>query len=819
MIKVSVIIPTYNNEKYLKECIDSVVGQTLGDIEIIIVNDGSTDSTEDILEEYVKKNDRIRVFNRPNRGYGYAVNLGIREAKGEYIGIVESDDFIEADMYERLYRTAKSNECDWVKADYQIFVGNGEEREFVYKNICSPDLYGKILNPKENHAVFETQLYTWAGIYKRSFLETNNIKHNESGGASFQDNGFWFQVMVAASRIMFLKGALYNLRRDNPNSSIMSKEKVFCICEEYKFIYARVFKKGEINKELLDEFWYKRYKTYNVHLNRISDDYKLEFLERFSRDFNDARRKRELKSTLFSESDWNMLQLIMVNYEVAHICKYKNIAGLNNYINGLEIKNVYIADEIGKRIFGQLFRSNPAIEFNQVVIPDYKVLDERRKLQYYHGYKVTLLHRVRNDEKHDALLMCCANSKWTDELAGLQNRKFSEIIPISQNFLINNNILISVVITVFNKKEYIRECIDSVVNQTYNNLEIIIVDDGSTDGSSEICDEYGKTDQRVIVLHKKNEGLVNARKSGVKVAQGQYVTYVDADDWIENDYFEKVYWKIIENGADIIATGFIKEKENEVSEVKNCIKTGYYEKDDLIKEIYCKMLYFGKVYKFGINQYVWSKIVKRDILLKNQLLIDGEIGNGEDVACVYPCFLDAKSIEVFNTCRYHYRIYSSSMSTQCDDYFVDNAYKLYKFLRDRFAASEHSKILQWQLAHYMVYLHQVSAKSAYGLGFKGDYPFDFGKISYGQKVVLIGGGERGTSYYKQLKTTPLCELIAWINCNIEEGDDNIEAKLRKVDEENADLFVVGTRDAAIFNKIQTSLIERGIMKNKIVKIS
>jgi glycosyltransferase involved in cell wall biosynthesis len=149
MAKVSIIIPTYNVEQYLKECMDSVVNQTLKDIEIICVDDGSTDSSGKILDEYAQKDSRIKVIHKENGGYGKAMNLGIDNATGEYIGIVEPDDYVELDMYKSLYNAAKEHDVDLVKADFNRFVDKKSRRVFFYRKLDkSGNYYNRVINAK-----------------------------------------------------------------------------------------------------------------------------------------------------------------------------------------------------------------------------------------------------------------------------------------------------------------------------------------------------------------------------------------------------------------------------------------------------------------------------------------------------------------------------------------------------------------------------------------------------------------------------------------------------------------------------------------------
>lgn len=195
-MQVSIVIPIYNVEKYLDECLDCVVNQTLYDIEIICVNDGSTDRSGEILAGYAERDDRIIVINKKNAGYGHAVNMGIRVASGEYIGIVEPDDYLELNMMEELYNTASRMNLDVIKADFNIVRGEPGKRVYSRQKICKNyDLYHQVTNASENENVFRASLYTWAGLYRREFLWKNDIWHNESPGASTRIMVFGFRFL------------------------------------------------------------------------------------------------------------------------------------------------------------------------------------------------------------------------------------------------------------------------------------------------------------------------------------------------------------------------------------------------------------------------------------------------------------------------------------------------------------------------------------------------------------------------------------------------------------------------------------------------
>lgn len=283
--KVSIVIPVCNVENYLKECLDSVINQTLKEIEIICVNDGSTDHSPDILNEYSQRDSRIKVISKPNSGYGNTMNVGMDAASGEYIGIVESDDYIEYNMFERLYDTAFKYKAEIVKSDHYIFSTKEGKQNKKVQYICPEEYYDKILNVDICESIYDFAMMNWTGIYDTEFIRKNKIRHNETPGASFQDNGFWFQAISLAKRIVFLHEAFYYYRQDNPNSSINSKAKVYCICDEYDFIQKFVVSNKNICEKHFVKFFSKKVFNYLHSYERIADEFKILFLERIGKEF------------------------------------------------------------------------------------------------------------------------------------------------------------------------------------------------------------------------------------------------------------------------------------------------------------------------------------------------------------------------------------------------------------------------------------------------------------------------------------------------------------------------------------------------------
>lgn len=219
--KISVIIPVFNVENYATQCLESILNQTFEDIEIICINDGSTDSSKKILEKYMSTDKRISVLNKTNGGYGAACNAGIRLAKGEYISIIEPDDFIKQNMYEDLYDIAVSKNADVVKSAFYEY-RDMENSEANIKKINWSEQYNM---PEGEFKIEDCPQFfyfhpsIWSCIYKRDFLKKHNITFVEAKGAGWTDNPFQVQTLCLAQKICYTDNAYYYYRLTNPTSS------------------------------------------------------------------------------------------------------------------------------------------------------------------------------------------------------------------------------------------------------------------------------------------------------------------------------------------------------------------------------------------------------------------------------------------------------------------------------------------------------------------------------------------------------------------------------------------------------------------------
>ena len=338
MIKVSIIIPIYNVEKYLRECLDSVINQTLSEIEIICVNDGSKDNCLEIIQEYAKVDSRIKILNKDNSGYGDSMNKGIELATGEYLGIVEPDDYVEKDMFQKLYSKAKEYDADIVKSNFFILQDSDKDKKITLVMLDeSKKYYDKLLTPIKNLNVYRFPMYTWSGIYKREFINKNNIKHNTTPGASFQDNGFFFQTFSLAKTVYFINEAFYYYRWDNPNASGNQSRRNNLIKskKEYDFIRTFVDKHSELNPNILYAYNWQKFHMYSSWIDDTSVDL---FVQMAHQEFKAAYRNKEINYNLYSREQKRMLKTI-----IEHPYRYNDIWNKQDsnkfYQNIFSIKN------------------------------------------------------------------------------------------------------------------------------------------------------------------------------------------------------------------------------------------------------------------------------------------------------------------------------------------------------------------------------------------------------------------------------------------------------------------------------------------------
>lgn len=314
--KLSVLVPIYNVEPYLRQCLSSLVEQTLPEIEIICINDGSTDHSLDIVKEFAAKDSRITIIDKPNSGYGDSMNQGLEQAHGEYIGILESDDWIIPDAFATLYQAAKKANADVVKANYYKFrtLKNGDIATITKVEEITER---QTIDPAKDRQVFLFAPAIWSAIYRADFLRQNKINFLPTPGASYQDLSFNFKVWSLAQRAVLLPEAFVNYRIDNANSSINNPGKVNCVVDEYSEIETFLCERGIFTKfgETMDT---AKFRNYHWNFQRLSSKLAKQFYKTWRQDLLSAWDEGLLKKANFSKKDWAALTMIIKHPHIAY---------------------------------------------------------------------------------------------------------------------------------------------------------------------------------------------------------------------------------------------------------------------------------------------------------------------------------------------------------------------------------------------------------------------------------------------------------------------------------------------------------------------
>lgn len=380
--------------------------------------------------------------------------------------------------------------------------------------------------------------------------------------------------------------------------------------------------------------------------------------------------------------------------------------------------------------------------------------------------------------------------------------------------------LISIIVPVYNAQSYLKRCIESVIKQAYINWELLLVDDGSTDDSYKICEFYHEQDSRILCFHTENFGCVHARKVGIKHAKGNLITFLDSDDWIEEDTLWYMQSKIQENQADCVIAGYIEEMEVEEKVILNHILPGNYQKEKLKKEFLPYMLSCNRFFSAGIQPFLWNKLFKRQIIEDILLKIDEKISIGEDVVCVFTAFLLAESIVVLDKVFYHYCIHPGSAmkkyNTEQEE--MRNICLQYYYLQDAFINSPYAECLIPQLKQYIMHHLMVRAFSTI-IQQKEKTPFFmFGDIPVESKIILYGAGAFGRAIINGLRTNKDAEICAW--CDKESRKyqkmgypvEEISFALKK----RFDYILLAVMDEKIAEEIRRELIMQGVEEQKIM---
>lgn len=562
-IDVSIVLPSLNVRQYISQCLKSARNQTHKNIEMICVDSGSTDGTLEEIKRQAAEDPRIKLLQSPKKSYGVQMNLGVQKAKGKYIAILETDDWIKPNMVAELLKIADMHNLDFVKSDFYRFSKKfGKTIYDLHRLSNNANLYNRVLNPQLYRELFKLPMNTWTGLYNRQFLIDNEIWHSETPGASYQDNGFWFKTLMFATKVQFSDKAFYMNRRDNSNSSVFDKKKIRCIQEEY---------------DLLDQF---------IKAHGKSDYLPLSHFFRFAGYL------------------WHSLP---------------------------KIEN----EKIYKSICSEYFE-----EFRQFSIKGELKLDEF-------------------DENSKRIL---TNMWYGDCVPRDELPKSSYSVPVTKQY----PYAATVIVPIFNRQKYLKECLNSICNQTEKKIEIICIDDGSTDSSVAIVQEFASKHENIILVEQKNQGVSVARNTGLELAKGEYIFFVDADDSIDDklvetviDYAKSKTAQIVSFGIDINYYGHTAR--DEWIEKRNPKETQFFNN-------------FGPKEFFNnpaTRPFAWRLCLANDFIESSKLRFNPNFRLGEDTIFVFDAFLNAKKVGFIDYIGYRYRVNhsDSAMSSYYDDLY------------------------------------------------------------------------------------------------------------------------------------------------------
>lgn len=364
---------------------------------------------------------------------------------------------------------------------------------------------------------------------------------------------------------------------------------------------------------------------------------------------------------------------------------------------------------------------------------------------------------------------------------------------------------ISIIIPVYNSIMYLKKCLDSIVQQSYRNFQIVIVDDGSTDGSEKVCDKYAETDNRFKVIHQKNAGSVNARKKGLVEAKGDYIYYMDSDDWIDTNFIETFVDIIIQHKVDMIAIGCKREYENGKSSAAPIpFEQGFYDKAQIKNKILPQLVYTDNFFGRGLELTYWSYLISKELLIKNMIGVDERIRIGDDVACMYLCWLDVNKIYLKKDLYYHHRQRKGSLRSIDSPEEYKNLQLLYEILVNRFIKEENKddllKSAKYLIMFCLLFSGLIKMEAVDGL-------FPYTVFPEGSRVIVYGAGIFGTKVVKALLRSRYANIVAWLDENFlaHQNEEILVEAPEKLIEMEYDYIILGVIRSEIRENIRKIL--------------
>ncbi len=372
------------------------------------------------------------------------------------------------------------------------------------------------------------------------------------------------------------------------------------------------------------------------------------------------------------------------------------------------------------------------------------------------------------------------------------------------------NELISIIVPMYNSQNTIQKCVDSILNQTYTDIEVILVNDGSIDRTLEICKNYKEKDSRIKIISQSNMGLISARIAGINSSAADYVGFVDSDDWIEPTMFEELFECMAKYECDVVSSGIYRDyvEDNYTQEVYDDFPEGEYR--DLESSIYKTMLWDDKKKDFGVHCELVNKLFKKKLIKKIYDKIDTRVFYGEDCLTFFSYMMLAKSIYILKKSFYHYIIHSDSMCRKADEGLLLNTYYLYKGLDNAFDGyGEVSYLLRRQLRRYILEIEAHSLRQMYNVSIDslGVWKFDYPEVKKKQVVIYAAGG-CSVALSKYLVEDMGCSIVAWLDKKPQDKEKMCLHEIRPakdIEELNFDYLVIGVEHELLAKSIKKEL--------------
>ncbi len=382
-----------------------------------------------------------------------------------------------------------------------------------------------------------------------------------------------------------------------------------------------------------------------------------------------------------------------------------------------------------------------------------------------------------------------------------------------------DNPLVSVIIPVYNVMPYIIQCLDSVQKQTYEKLEIILINDGSNDGSEKFCNEIKKLDPRIVVIHKENGGVVSARNAGIRFAHGKYIVFVDGDDWIESDMIEEMVRRI--GDADLLSIGVYQEQAPEcIIERIDRFSQGNYTGAQELTYLYERMIYDQETGCLQpMTPWIYNKLYVASMVKDVHEKVSQDLVFAEDSVFLYLYMLECKSIVICDKCFYHYRYREGSAIHRINEHMLMDINRVYLVLLDIFRAHPMGKKLLYQLQQWVTIRTCIAINETMGFDSRIHIPefvLDMGALG-NKNLVLYGAGKVGQDAYRQIKEFGY-PVVLWVDRAYKQYQEKGLPISAPSDILNCsyDAVMIAMEDETVAEKVRKTLEASGIHKDKII---